>query len=134
MSRSAVYKWRRSILSHLKPKARAIKDLWNLKLTFDLPNEVFQIIKIYLKNFSTNVTLKETKWTCTIEIKSGEDLRRFLMFGRRPKWIQKAKYEDGEDILIKDLGSDGHLCSNKKKFLIKMSHSWQRVTLTLTIR
>ena len=61
MARSAVYKWRKTILSHLKPKTRAIKDLWNLKLTFDLPIEVFQIIKIYLKNFSTNVTLKETK-------------------------------------------------------------------------
>ena len=133
MAQSAVYKWRRAILSHLKPKTRAIKDLWNLKLTFDLPIEVFQIIKIYLKNFSTNVTLKETKWTCTIEIRDEEDLRRFLMFGRRPQWTQEAKYEDGEDILIRDLGSDGHcklLCSNRKKFQIKMSHSRRCVTLT----
>ena len=72
-----------------------------------------------------------------MEIKDEEDLRRFLMFGRRPKWTQKAKYEDREDILIRDLGSDGHcelLCSNRKKLLIKISHSRQCVTLTCSYK
>ena len=98
----------------------------------DIPTKVFALIKLQLKQNCPDVNVKETKWTWTIQIKDEETLRELLHFGKRHKCIWKTKYEDGEDILTRDLGSEGHmkiLCSPRNPFTIKMSFSRQCATI-----
>ena len=121
-------------MSLVKPRERAVKDIWKLRITGAVSSEVYNLIKEQLmKTCPGRIDLKETKFLSTIIIDKEDDLRDLLAFGRRPEFMQRSKHENREDILLRELANDGHtkiLCSPRKPFTIKMSISKLSVIIT----